>query len=393
MPTIIGRDNFDEDLQLIQAKLQTGADRLELEGTFDFGLEGERKTLVIDRPLTIVAGPAGATIRGGGMSLGAQGDAGVFVVMNAGAGPVVIKGLRFEQSRLASIVVNQCRGLEVRACEFVDGQLGSSALLVNASGTPVTSVSAVVAYGAGCAGRFVAASNRCAFGGPAAGAVPDDEQFIATFGTRFDSITITENQIATRDDGIEVLRNGYDAPAMPACELAIRSNQITIDQRVGVPVDEVWPVHAGIVCCLNGAQGAGATHIAGNTIVASGPNVSAFILSGENITVTNNNVTLQTGAGAYPTAAFLFGFDVQPSAGIGHMGASLKHSEIVDNTIVGSAPHAIWAWDDLATPEVNDSRDNEVKNNNFRAFTSAGGASVYPEALRAANTFAGNNGL
>lgn len=409
MPTIEGHNDPSRDFRNIQEAVMAATEPVTLDGKFNFGGGWDgwrggplpRKTVVISRPVRIQAGRGGAEILGGGEKLASPWGAapsGPFKVMNTreDAGPVVFEGIHFEGWKGEAILVETCRGLEVRNCRFTMPAPGTLEGFIGQDGRLLNWVHAILAIGSGCKGRFLAQGNKCDMRDcptdplyvvhphkPAGGNEPvpppptphpeppaDDQQFLACVNTSFSEIKITGNHIWGYDAGLEVIANDRTAQQ----RLEIVANKIWLEQTVG----ERWPGHFGILCCDSKDA-----VISGNIVEhLKGPG-AAFLLSGENFTVTENLVQSMEPLNAgdrinCPVAGFLLGANspMPDFFPVHSTGPSIVGSVISNNTLHGVAKFGIKTFDyyyDVfplqPSPLPNDSNNNTMENNNLRAFT------------------------
>lgn len=410
--TITGSDTPQANVDAFELALSDSrVDRILLKGTFNFGLGTQRKTVTINRGVTIEGAPArpgrgpdtGAPeesepnttgvlplIIGGGLNQPTGTCYGTFstgafrVQTTDTTRPVVIKHIRFEQFLANGIFVDACRDLEVSDCHFSEPVPGSTDVLPapppQYGPGPITLISGIQAAGKNCRGHLSVLSNTCRF--DSTQNPPDDEQFLACVQTSFSSIQVIKNQITTRDDGVEIIFNGaLEDPTKPfPCAILLQNNTITINQLVDY---NRWPGHSAILCCHNGLDlnaTESNTRILDNEITAKGQGVG-FTLTGEHFVLRDNILNQNPGpSSTVADAAIMLGCDATLPGFSENLGPSVNHSHIFHNRFSGKASFAFLTYQADSNEPNPDSHGNVVESNDFSAFTAVQAFSYVPGA-------------
>ncbi len=326
-----------------------------LRGTFNFG-DGAghpRQTVIIRRGVElrgevsrdhsgkitawltqIVGGGAVMPFSYQGVTYSAPG--GAFKLESADSMPVVFNSIHFRKFSATGILASGCNGLEIRGCKFNEADAG-----YDFGGSPDPSLSDLViitpvfGLGPGCRGAFVAEDNVCINEDSFQN---DDNQFIACEYTSFTQVRCTRNDIYGQDEGIAIMFNGWYAGPGFSSVMSITDNKIKINWR---PTRFKGANNIGVLNNLNAT-----IDISGNTIETLGYCL-AIGVTGENVTVRNNRITLSPNAYGSPVAAVMLGDNELFPAGIPPLGPC--NNSVVSNNIISGT--ALWAF---FTYDVND---------------------------------------
>jgi hypothetical protein len=412
---IHGTNNPAIDVPAVQAAVDDPTvARLQLVGTFDFGdgTSYPRQTVVIGRGIDIRGvterNPSGRIeawsteiLGGGGVlpSLFGDANAGPFKVLNYGPGaggddtPVSFTGISFDGWCGEAIFAEACRGLEVRACRFVD----PVPTTISVGPVSIHIVTAVWGLGPKCQGELVVENNTGNFGDYATW--PDDEQLAADVLTSFSRILLRGNEYSGHDDGLEIVYNGfYSTDPSFRSSIAIEDNNLRLvrDPRLA----KNWPGRGSLICVWN--RHLDSLVVTGNEITTIGEGV-AMSLAGDGCVVRDNTLLLApldpADPASYPVGIILGyygelpGFPPPSSDSI-----DFNNSVVANNRLSGVAAIGVWTYDANLYPAPppsplppNASYGNTALGNNLDNLTAVI-ATLYLTDDTSYNVFKGNWG-
>lgn len=346
-------------------------DEIVLQGTFNFGdgsASAPRQTVIVPRGITFVGDSA--LVKGGGAVTGSffgNTEGGPFKVENAGAAaggddkPVAFQRIAFSGWAGEAISAQSCQGLEVTGCEFTKPVPGNTTGL----GLPGldTYISAIWAAGPGCRGTLLVEQNIADLTDYTP--LANDEQLVGCQLTNFERISMVGNKITGHDDGLEIVMNGYYSEDGNFGPIQIARNEITLDLALPNPY-----VGSGGISCLRNRNSS--TLVEQNTVNLTGNRGLAITLSGENMTVSNNSMSLGAAGSLIPFGGIALGL-ADPAPGFPeNLGPSLNKSTIANNTVTGTAYFGIVFvdlryHDPTLGDTPNESHGNRVINNDLSA--------------------------
>lgn len=271
----------------------------------------------------------------------AASDRGFFRISNQkDPNPNIFENLWMRGWTAEAVFIDAVQGFTIKNCRI-------SNPVVDQASIGLHFIHAIYTSGKNTKGDFSAENNLVELGNYP-GILPDDEQLLGVFFSAHDNVRVVGNEITGLDEAIEILGNNSTDPS----QIVVEGNTINISFEL----EDRWPGKNAIL--VGGNLNTSQVQIEDNEMVVQGPG-TVIGVSGENLSIRNNQVKLKEWNGLKPISAFTIGLGRGEATGI-KTGPSLVNSVIEDNDFSGSVEGPAVNLADV--PEFpNLSHDNVIK--------------------------------